>query len=64
MAHRERSSGFDALRLIAAMGVLWSHSDAVQGVPLEEPILKATAGIVNAGTLSLSTFFAISDYPL
>ncbi len=59
---RKRYSGFDALRLIAALGVLWSHSYAMRGVPLSEPIFKATDGMLNGGMLSVSAFFAISGY--
>ncbi len=57
-----RQSGFDALRLLAAVGVLWSHVYAVRGDPLSEPLLQWSGGLINGGMLSVNTFFAISGY--
>jgi peptidoglycan/LPS O-acetylase OafA/YrhL len=57
-----RSTGFDAVRLIAALGVLFTHAYATRGVLLEEPVWQTIPGILNAATAAVCCFFAISGY--
>ncbi|MEQ1594029.1 MAG: acyltransferase [Casimicrobium sp.] len=59
---RARYAGFDALRLIAAFGVLFSHVYATRGLLLEEPLWKLIPGVLNVATASVCCFFAISGY--
>lgn len=57
-----RYPGFESLRLLAAVGVLFSHGYALVGRIAEEPVWQIVPGILNAATASVGVFFAISGY--
>ena len=57
-------NNFDAIRLMMAVGVIWSHSFALalpQGETVE-PISILTNGHYNAGNIAVMVFFAISGF--
>ncbi len=54
--------GFDLVRLLAALGVVFSHSFATVGQLASEPIWRVVPGIFNAATASVGCFFAISGF--
>jgi peptidoglycan/LPS O-acetylase OafA/YrhL len=57
-------NNFDAIRLMMALGVIWSHSFALalpQGETVE-PISILTNGHYNAGNIAVMVFFAISGF--
>lgn len=51
-----RSNNFDALRLLAALLVIWSHQFAVMGLPVPQLLHN------EPGALGVVIFFAISGY--
>ncbi|MFT8095014.1 acyltransferase family protein, partial [Salmonella enterica] len=51
-----RSNNFDALRLLAALLVIWSHQFAVMGLPGPQLLHN------EPGALGVVIFFAISGY--
>jgi len=53
-------NNFDALRILAALAVIFSHSYALLGVK-SEPVNIVT-GSLTAGTFAVGVFFAISGY--
>jgi peptidoglycan/LPS O-acetylase OafA/YrhL len=57
-----RYPGFELLRLLAAVGVLFSHGYALVGRIADEPVWQIVPGILNAATASVGVFFAISGY--
>ncbi len=60
----DRLNNLDALRLMMAIGVIWSHSFALalpQGETIE-PISILTNGHYNAGNIAVMVFFAISGF--
>jgi peptidoglycan/LPS O-acetylase OafA/YrhL len=61
-ADHESYRGFDFVRLLAAFGVVFSHSFATVGQLANEPIWRVVPGIFNAATASVGCFFAISGF--
>jgi peptidoglycan/LPS O-acetylase OafA/YrhL len=59
---RDNYRGFDLVRLLAALGVVFSHSFATIGQLANEPIWRVVPGIFNAATASVGCFFAISGF--
>jgi len=57
-----RENNLNLLRLIAAAAVLYSHSYALTGHMLEEPVARATGQRTDAATIGVVVFFAISGY--
>jgi peptidoglycan/LPS O-acetylase OafA/YrhL len=55
-----RPSGFDYMRLVLALGVVWSHSNLLTGDWPEQPLLKLTFGAVDAFLCPM--FFALSGF--
>jgi peptidoglycan/LPS O-acetylase OafA/YrhL len=55
---RQHANGFDLIRLIAAVLVLWSHQHALMGLP--QPTVAVLQGSI--GGLGLYVFFAVSGY--
>ncbi|WAJ29819.1 acyltransferase family protein [Antarcticirhabdus aurantiaca] len=55
-----RINGFTALRLLAAVLVIFTHSYSLGGA-VEDPFM-ATVGLVPASTLGVDAFFAISGF--
>lgn len=51
-----RLNNFDALRLLAALAVLISHSFAIAGRP------QPTVGVMDVGTIGVMVFFGISGF--
>ena len=57
-----RENNLDLIRLVAAAAVLYSHSYALTGHMLEEPIVRGTGQRSDAATVGVVVFFAISGY--
>ncbi|MGL4233588.1 MAG: acyltransferase family protein [Casimicrobium sp.] len=57
-----RYPGFDAVRLVAAFGVLFSHSYAVLGRLDQEPFVRAMPGTFVVATAAVACFFIVSGY--
>jgi peptidoglycan/LPS O-acetylase OafA/YrhL len=55
---RQHANGFDLIRLVAAVLVLWSHQHALMGLP--QPTVALLQGSI--GGLGLYIFFAVSGY--
>lgn len=56
-------NNFDAIRLMMALLVVWSHSFAIWfGTEASEPISLIMGGTYNAGNIAVLTFFAISGF--
>jgi len=58
-----KENNFNAIRLIMALAVVWSHSFAL-GIANEdvEPISLLLGNVYNAGNLAVLTFFAVSGF--
>ena len=59
---RNPHGAFDGLRLVAAVGVLFSHSYALLGQDAKEPLVALTGGATTIRELGVYAFFAISGY--
>src|SRR5665213_3446496 len=58
---RSGENNFNAIRIIMALLVVWSHSFALYvGSEAGEPISRLTAGAMNAGALAVDAFFMVS----
>ena len=57
-----RDNNLNLLRMVAATSVLFSHSYALTGHMLDEPIVVATAQGTDAATIGVVVFFAISGF--
>ena len=60
-AFAEPANNFDALRLLAAMLVLFSHSYPLTGTG-PDPVLWLTAGHTDGGAAAVAAFFVISGF--
>ena len=59
----ERRNNFDALRLIAAAGVIFSHAYLIgEGRQDGEPLMRLTGGQTILGVVGVFIFFTISGY--
>jgi len=59
----QRENSFDALRLILATLVVYSHSfPLTQGIQSREPLWRATRGQLSLGTMAVDFFFIISGF--
>jgi len=59
----EDANNFDAIRLVMALSVVWSHSFALYlGSEASEPVSLLTHGIVNAGNVAVEVFFVVSGF--
>ncbi len=61
MENREQNN-FDFLRLVAAVGVIVTHSYALLGFPEGDFVVKLTHGVTSWSRLGVWTFFIISGY--
>lgn len=61
MESREQNN-FDFLRLLAAAGVIFTHSYALLGLPENDFIVRLTHGVTSWSRLGVWTFFVISGY--
>jgi peptidoglycan/LPS O-acetylase OafA/YrhL len=59
---RGRLSGFDILRHLAAVAVLFSHSFAIVGQLGNEPLRYLTGGTLTIGEVAVLVFFTISGF--
>jgi len=59
---RERNNNFNLLRFLAATAVIFSHSYALTGHGMEEPLLQWSAGATYFGVLGVTVFFIISGF--
>jgi peptidoglycan/LPS O-acetylase OafA/YrhL len=58
-----RQNNFDAIRLLMALAVVWSHSFAIfKGSEDSEPLSLVLRGTYNAGNLAVLVFFTISGF--
>jgi len=57
-----RDNNLNALRMIAASSVMFSHSYALTGHMLEEPLAVASGQRTDAATIGVVVFFAISGF--
>jgi peptidoglycan/LPS O-acetylase OafA/YrhL len=57
-----RDNNLNLLRMVAASSVLFSHSYALTGHMLEEPLVIASAQRTDAATIGVVVFFAISGF--
>ena len=57
-----RDNNLNLLRMVAASSVLFSHSYALTGHMLDEPVAVATAQGTDAATIGVVVFFAISGF--
>src|SRR5450755_864149 len=55
-------NNFDLLRLIAAAGVLLSHSYDLRGIGEKEPLVSITSGHYSLSGIGLAIFFVISGF--
>jgi peptidoglycan/LPS O-acetylase OafA/YrhL len=61
-ARPSHQNNFDALRLVLATLVLWSHSYVLSGLESLEPLARFTTGQVDGGAIAVDGFFIISGY--
>jgi peptidoglycan/LPS O-acetylase OafA/YrhL len=59
---RERDNNFNLLRFVAATAVIFSHSYALTGHGMEEPLLRWSGGATYFGLLGVTVFFIISGF--
>ena len=59
---RERNNNFNLLRFLAATAVIVSHSYALTGHSVDEPLLKWSGGATYFGLLGVTVFFIISGF--
>lgn len=57
-----RENNLNLLRMVAASSVLFSHSYALTGHMLEEPLVVASGQRTDAATIGVVVFFAISGF--
>ena len=58
-----QSNNFDALRLLAAIAVLFSHCFSLSGIPgIKDPLDRITCDQISFGKLGVMVFFIISGY--
>ena len=57
-----RDNNLDLLRMAAATSVVFSHSYALTGRALAEPIVVASDARTDAATIGVTMFFAISGF--
>ena len=57
-----RDNNLNLLRMVAATSVLFSHSYALTGHMLDEPVVVATSQRTDAATIGVIVFFAISGF--
>jgi hypothetical protein len=57
-----RDNNLNLLRMVAASSVLFSHSYALTGHMLEEPLVVASGQRTDAATIGVVVFFAISGF--
>ena len=59
----ERHNNFDALRLVAAISVIFSHAFLIgEGRQDGEPLMRLTGGQTILGVVGVFVFFTISGY--
>ncbi|HVA12553.1 MAG TPA: acyltransferase [Stellaceae bacterium] len=59
----ERHNNFDALRLVAAIGVIFSHAFLIgEGRQDNEPLMRLTGGQTILGVVGVFVFFTISGF--
>ncbi|TMH31296.1 MAG: acyltransferase [Betaproteobacteria bacterium] len=59
---RERNNNFNLLRFLAASAVIFSHSYALTGRGLDEPLLRWSDGATYLGLSGVTVFFIISGF--
>lgn len=59
---QDRNNNFNLIRFLAATAVLFAHSYALSGHPMEEPLLRWSNGATHFGTLGVTLFFIISGF--
>ena len=59
---RERNNNFNLLRFLAATSVIFSHSYALAGHAVDDPLLKWSGGATYFGLLGVTVFFIISGF--
>src|SRR5438552_1644967 len=59
---RERNNNFNLLRFLAASAVIFSHSYALTGRGLDEPLLRRSDGATYLGSSGVTVFFIISGF--
>src|SRR4051812_34094651 len=57
-----RDNNLNALRMVAASSVMFSHSYVLTGHMFEEPLAVASAHRTDTGTIGVVVFFAISGF--
>jgi len=57
-----RDNNLDLLRMAAATSVVFSHSYALTGRSLAEPVVVASSARTDAATIGVTVFFAISGF--
>jgi peptidoglycan/LPS O-acetylase OafA/YrhL len=58
----KNKNNFDLLRLIAAAGVLFTHSYELRKIDKEEPLVRLTSGQYSFSNIGLAIFFVISGF--
>jgi peptidoglycan/LPS O-acetylase OafA/YrhL len=59
---RERNNNFNLLRFLAATVVIFSHSYALTGHSVDEPLLRWSDGATYFGLMGVTVFFIISGF--
>ena len=59
---QERNNNFNLLRFLAATAVIFSHSYALTGHSIDEPLLRWSDGATYFGLLGVTLFFIISGF--
>jgi peptidoglycan/LPS O-acetylase OafA/YrhL len=57
-----RYLGFDVLRIVAALGVVLTHSFSVSGFEDRKPVIHIGTHVVGAGNIGVAIFFVISGF--
>lgn len=58
----ERHHGFDLLRIVAALGVVLTHSFSTTGFNADKPLVGIGERDLGVGSLGVATFFVISGF--